>query len=136
MGSPKKSTPTNGRDTLEFAPEGCPTDRQADGPAIRMQSMRPPRAKFTIRRLMIAVAILAPFLMALREGAEGSLLAGIVIVVACVVILARKLTVEAIANRSRWEKAGAMAEGSHCADFLGGRRGTHRVGRSRIPRRL
>ncbi len=61
---------------------------------------------------MIAVAILAPFLMALRDDAEGSLPAGIVIVVACVVVLARKLTVDAIARGEadgskpgRWRQA-------------------------------
>lgn len=60
--------------------------------------MPPSRPKFTLGRMMIGVAILAPFLVALRDGVEGSVLAGAIIVVACVMILASKLTVDAIAR--------------------------------------
>jgi hypothetical protein len=62
------------------------------------------RPKFTIGRLMIAVAVLAPFFAILRGDAAGSLLAGAIIVATCVVILAYKLTVDAIARNEANEK--------------------------------
>ncbi len=52
----------------------------------------------TIRRLMIAAAIVAPFLMALREDASGSFLAVLVIVAGCVALLARRNFSEAVAR--------------------------------------
>jgi hypothetical protein len=53
---------------------------------------------FTIRRLMIAVAVVASFLMPLRNDELGNFLTGLTIVVGCVAVLARRNFTNGIAR--------------------------------------
>ncbi len=62
----------------------------------------------TIRRLMITVAVVAPFLMVFRESTSGSFLAGLMIVLGCIVILSYKLYTLAI---TRFEACGLILGG-------------------------
>jgi hypothetical protein len=63
------------------------------------------RPKVTIRRMMIAVAVIAPFLLALREDAWGSFLAGVLIVVGSVICMAIKVFLDAL---SRFKARGVI----------------------------